>query len=195
MLLVGLPASGKSTLARKLTETEGVVAIEFDKLERELDKEGSEFSIEHWQAARDTAFQQCSEALVRQDVRVVVMDDNFYYRSMRKRYFHLARELRVGYLEVHLEMPVEEAMRRNKEREVKPGQLAVPEHVIVKMASKLEPPAFSEHALVISQREQSSEEELIKRLQLAIEKALVPKQAIDKELTADEKQTLVHEID
>ena len=64
------------------------------------------------------------------------MDDNFYYRSMRKRYFQLARSRQLAYLEVHVKVKVDVALERNESR----GEAKVPEAVIKRMAQKLEQP-------------------------------------------------------
>lgn len=92
LLVCGLPGSGKSSFCQLVTQggtqgTQGTSWIHFcyDDVERALRADRSSFDPETWQEAR---------AKIRADVgslldsesesnRVIVLDDNMYYRSMR----------------------------------------------------------------------------------------------------------------
>ncbi|KXJ71282.1 hypothetical protein RP20_CCG020948 [Aedes albopictus] len=58
-----------------------------------------------------------------------------YYRSMRYEIVALARKYRVGFLQVHLEVPLEEAQTRNTTR-----SNPIPQEIISRMWIKLEKP-------------------------------------------------------
>ncbi|XP_013379694.1 L-seryl-tRNA(Sec) kinase [Lingula anatina] len=66
---------------------------------------------------------------------VFLIDDNLYYRSMRYEYYQLARKYEIGFGEAYISCDVETALQRNQTREQ-----AIPEEVIVTMATRLEPP-------------------------------------------------------
>lgn len=72
---------------------------------------------------------------------VVLLDDNFYYRSMRYEYFQLARKHTVGFCQLYIECTTEIAVQQNLQRETR-----VPTAVIEAMAGKLQPPLPSEHS-------------------------------------------------
>lgn len=66
---------------------------------------------------------------------LIMVDDNLYYRSMRAAWFRLARSYSLGFCQVFLLCPVEDAVRRNAAR-IAP----VPEQTITTMAEKFELP-------------------------------------------------------
>ncbi|KAL7869659.1 hypothetical protein AOLI_G00136470 [Acnodon oligacanthus] len=65
----------------------------------------------------------------------VLLDDNFYYQSMRYEVYQLARKYSTGFCQVYLHCPVEVCLSRNQDR----GQ-PVPDEVIVEMSKRIEPP-------------------------------------------------------
>ena len=68
---------------------------------------------------------------------VIVLDDNMYYRSMRKRWYHLCREASCAYHQLFLQAPVDLCLERNKLR--KPAA-QVPDFSIQHMAEVFEWP-------------------------------------------------------
>ncbi|ETV91433.1 hypothetical protein, variant 1 [Aphanomyces invadans] len=70
-----------------------------------------------------------------------LVDDNMYYRSMRKRFHQLAREFRAGFGQVFVTTSNEICWQRNQTRPV-----PVPESVFGRMASLLEVPDASSNA-------------------------------------------------
>uniref|UniRef100_A0A4W5L2H0 Phosphoseryl-tRNA kinase n=1 Tax=Hucho hucho TaxID=62062 RepID=A0A4W5L2H0_9TELE len=66
---------------------------------------------------------------------VILLDDNFYYPSMRYEVYRLARKHSVGFCQVYVHCPVESCVRRNQ---LRPRPL--PSDVIVEMAKRMEPP-------------------------------------------------------
>lgn len=66
---------------------------------------------------------------------VFLLDDNFYYPSMRYEVYQLARKYSLGFCQVYLHCDLETCISRNQERP-KP----VPTEVIEHMSKRLEPP-------------------------------------------------------
>ncbi|KAK7085364.1 hypothetical protein SK128_016890 [Halocaridina rubra] len=67
---------------------------------------------------------------------LIVLDDNFYYRSMRYEYFQLARKHTVGFMQVYIECSTDTAIKQNTKR----GENQLPTSVIVNMAQKFQSP-------------------------------------------------------
>ncbi|XP_062270041.1 L-seryl-tRNA(Sec) kinase isoform X2 [Platichthys flesus] len=64
-----------------------------------------------------------------------LLDDNFYYQSMRYEVFQLARKYSLGFCQVYLHCDVESCISRNQCRPE-----PVPTEVILEMGKRLEPP-------------------------------------------------------
>uniref|UniRef100_A0A669PWB2 Phosphoseryl-tRNA kinase n=1 Tax=Phasianus colchicus TaxID=9054 RepID=A0A669PWB2_PHACC len=80
----------------------------------------------------------------------IVLDDNFYYRSMRYEVFQLAREYSLGFCQLFLECPLELCLQRNRLR----GS-PVPEGTICRMAQRVELPEpeknpWEQNSLILS---------------------------------------------
>lgn len=106
-VLAGIPAAGKSSIARALSEqleAEGVPCMHvcFDVIYEELNSARAsasaetDFSPEVWQSARNEAqrrtenfLETCTTSGHRGGVAFI--DDNMHYRSMRHEYFRLAQ--------------------------------------------------------------------------------------------------------
>lgn len=87
------------------------------------------------------SFFNLSNAVIESDASyVVLLDDNFYYRSMRYEYFQLARKHSVGFCQLFIECTLDVAIQQNLQRE-----MPVPTEVIETMAAKLQPPLPGEH--------------------------------------------------
>ena len=67
---------------------------------------------------------------------VILMDDNFYYRSMRHQYYLLAFKHKVSFCQVFFECPLQKAIQYNSQRSQK-----IPSSVILKMHDRLQPPS------------------------------------------------------
>ncbi|NWT97507.1 PSTK kinase, partial [Urocynchramus pylzowi] len=81
---------------------------------------------------------------------VLLLDDNFYYQSMRYEVYQLARKYSLGFCQLFLECPVECCLQRNRLR-----RDPVPEHTIQLMATKMEMPdlrknTWEQHSLILS---------------------------------------------
>ncbi|XP_043087064.1 L-seryl-tRNA(Sec) kinase isoform X2 [Puntigrus tetrazona] len=66
---------------------------------------------------------------------VVLLDDNFYYQSMRYQVQQLARKYGVGFCQVFLQCPLHVCLQRNRSR-----PQPVPDDVLLQMCERMEPP-------------------------------------------------------
>ncbi|KER26659.1 putative L-seryl-tRNA(Sec) kinase [Opisthorchis viverrini] len=193
--LVGLPASGKSSLCRTLTERSisdyAVVWIHFDNLiplsalhpVPESDSEPSDWK--HWRQVIHDCVERCIQAcrnptnqsLVTQQCRsllpsfppfpddspsnvIFLLDDNFYYSSMRHAYYLLAKRYEAGYASVVCCAALTDCMERNRVRET-----AVPPNVISKMHQRIEWPdpegnRWEQHTFIVNTSKDISSETL-----------------------------------
>ena len=105
LLLIGLPGCGKTTLASsilKLNPTSKHIC--FDLLQGGLQ------TTESWHQAKQTAFELCQHS----NANLIILDDNFEYKSMRKPYFKLAQERHIGYIELHFTISLDQSLQRIK---------------------------------------------------------------------------------
>lgn len=145
LVLCGLPAAGKSTLARALVAAQGsttlspVVHCELDVL-MGPDQDWSASAPGLWSAMRARALESLEQCVSASPPgAVVVVDDNMYYRSMRNRVCQLARAGRHSFATIHVTCPGAVAMERNAARD-----RPVPVAVLQRMAARIEPPAPGE---------------------------------------------------
>jgi len=159
LVLLGLPGSGKTTLARKLTTflSEGhrnvsVNCVSYDDLvplqvQAEIARATSDQTTKSCRSSMKDSVESflCS---VKESPCVVIVDDNNYYRSMRYEYYQLAAKHRVGYMQLYLDCSLEEAEFNNA---LRPEENRVPVHVISPMKYKFQVPSeVWENCLVIS---------------------------------------------
>ncbi|KAM7533584.1 hypothetical protein Aperf_G00000125462 [Anoplocephala perfoliata] len=156
LLFDGLPGAGKTYIADKLVKDSKnfkFISIHFD--DNISFKCSDDFS---WKNERsdlcsciETLVSECghgnlscrSELLkinagdhVNKNLPVIfILDDNFFYRSMRKLYYRLSKTLRVAYMTVSFRTPLEICLKRNSERKD-----SVPDHVITRMNARFEWP-------------------------------------------------------
>lgn len=86
----------------------------------------------------------CDERLrpENRDRRIVLIDDNMYYASMRYEYYQLARKHSAGYAQIYFPVDPETALERNSTR----GERRVSDSVIRSMLEKLEEPSVEKNA-------------------------------------------------
>ncbi|EYB82569.1 hypothetical protein Y032_0357g3394 [Ancylostoma ceylanicum] len=135
LLIMGLPAAGKSTLCSKLLEYRPN-AIIFS-----LDEVNGRWS-EEFQAHSDRkSFEQTVRLYLEQNCDndfdgLVVVDDNFYLRSMRRPFERMARAFGLRYCCVLVDCDVQDALARNSLR----GESRVADDTILRMAREMEAP-------------------------------------------------------
>jgi tRNA uridine 5-carbamoylmethylation protein Kti12 len=172
ILICGLPASGKSTLARKLkdhfqesqssnTSRRAVVHyLEYDAFEdlivsqqQQQEEEEERGRREAWNQARQVVLKELEQHLQADESSesessdsIILMDDNFHLRGMRKQIHRLLllqhRPIQFGVLWV--DATLESCLERNRQRE----RRQIPESVILKMQSTFEPPTLTKAAAV-----------------------------------------------
>ncbi|XP_074089536.1 L-seryl-tRNA(Sec) kinase [Macrotis lagotis] len=196
-LLCGLPASGKSTLARALSDRLrrrqgwGVALITYDDVIPDAFLEGEDapplpsqwkslrhellMYLEHFLMAiingcklsvpasrTEVMWESFVNCLKDQDLITsatgkaqgycltnatlsqplyLILDDNFYYQSMRYEVYQLARKYSLGFCQLFLDCPIESCLERNHQR-----SKAVPKETIQQMARKLESPNIQKNA-------------------------------------------------
>ncbi|XP_077206120.1 L-seryl-tRNA(Sec) kinase isoform X2 [Paroedura picta] len=89
-----------------------------------------------------------------------ILDDNFYYRSMRYEVYQLARKYSLGFCQLFLDCQVEICLQRNCQR-----TQPLPEETIYAMAQKLEVPnsekyTWEQNSLIFKSSEDTLEENL-----------------------------------
>lgn len=178
-VLCGLPAAGKSTLARRIVSTAAqhgwrATVVPYDDLIPEqafrtkVVEDGVNLQEMHteWKSHRQAvlycieqflqkseilpeapsssgisiaAWEQCTQALMGpkglKPPLVFLLDDNFYYPSMRYDVCQLARKYSLGFCQVYLQCDLESCISRNQSR-----SQPVPTEVILEMVKRLESP-------------------------------------------------------
>lgn len=178
VVLCGLPAVGKSSLARELREAAAglgwrIAVMSYDELipeeafltchvENDMGEMHTEWkqhrqavlkSIEHFlqnpnhyelpdvcNIIHKASWEKCVQDLLKASSRptapvIFLLDDNFYYSSMRYEVHQLARKYSLGFCQLFLECDLETCVRRNRGR-----SRPVPSEVMEDMERRLEPP-------------------------------------------------------
>jgi predicted kinase len=139
-VLVGIPASGKSTVARELTKDRRAVFIHADDLKQDLYGEqlqANDIDDAVLQAVQDRLFDAMRSG------QHIVLDAKHRVPKYRKPYLELAR--RHGYQTeaIFLNVPLEEALAMNQKRKEK-GEPSVSESQIRRYERLLQIPTFAE---------------------------------------------------
>ena len=137
VVLVGLPASGKSTWVAE----RGGVAISSDELRRWLRDDATDQTI-HGLVFR--LMREFVRMRVSLGVPVTYVDATNLTRKHRRPFVKIAEHMGCVCEAVYFDVPVEECLRRNEGRERR-----VPEGAIRAMAGKLEPPEEREGFRVV----------------------------------------------
>ncbi|NXG68904.1 PSTK kinase, partial [Baryphthengus martii] len=100
-----------------------------------------------------------------------ILDDNFYYQSMRYEVYQLARKYSLSFCQLFLECPLECCLQRNRLR-----SHPLPDQIICLMARKIEMPdlkknAWEQNSLILNSFDGTSEEneQIISLLAAALE--------------------------
>ncbi|KAJ1358502.1 hypothetical protein KIN20_016942 [Parelaphostrongylus tenuis] len=135
LLIMGLPAAGKSSLSNKLQEAlSNSLVFSYDEINgrwmNNFDAHKSRKSFE--QTVRQYLQDNCSDEFN----KVVIVDDNFYLQSMRRPFERMATYYGLRYCCVMVSISVEDALERNSQR----GSDAVSDETILRMAREMETP-------------------------------------------------------
>ena len=142
VLLCGLPASGKTTLARELADAYGAVRLNPDEWELAL---GVDPFDEGFQVRLEAQFWELAQRLLVLGTSVV-LEWGFWARSERDEKRERARALGVA-VELHfLDAPYDELVRRVVARHAA-GGIAITEDHMERYRSHFQPPTADELAL------------------------------------------------
>ena len=142
VLLCGLPASGKTTLARELADAYGAVRLNPDEWELALDVDPFDAGF---QTKLEAAFWELAQRLLVLGTSVV-LEWGFWARSERDEKRQAARRLGVPVELRFLDTPYEELVRRVGERHAA-GGLAITERHMEEYRGTFQPPTDDELAL------------------------------------------------
>ncbi|XP_072095580.1 L-seryl-tRNA(Sec) kinase isoform X2 [Mobula birostris] len=97
---------------------------------------------------------------------VIILDDNFYYQSMRYEVYQMVRRNSIGFLQLFLDCPFELCLKRNRER----GSL-VSDETIVLMSAKIQLPdpeknSWEKNSIILKNTENIMEDEMQKLFEL-----------------------------
>ena len=123
-MMIGLPASGKSTIAREIAEKENAVVISTDKLRKEL------LNDENSQADNNLIFKEAEKRLkenINNGNNVIFDATNINYKK-RRDWLNRFNKYNVEKIAILVATPYEECLERNAKRKRK-----VPEEVITRM--------------------------------------------------------------
>ncbi|KAG1708413.1 hypothetical protein DVH05_025092 [Phytophthora capsici] len=168
VLVCGLPGAGKTTLVKQLVATACSISsrlherISFDDLyEQHVTAEGKpgEFDPEKWKMCQQDMLKRVSNRLKEQNdpvhrnecnQLVLLVDDNFQYRSLRKRFFHLTAKLNCGFGVLYVDVPLDICRERNAGRNKREQ---VPSEVFERMAAAFEPPNGRQNSWEVNTRQ------------------------------------------
>src|SRR4051794_9943463 len=139
VLLCGLPASGKTTLARQLADAYGAVRLNPDEWETAL---GVDPFDEAFQVRLEAQFAALTERLLTLGTSVI-LEWGFWGRSERDEKRALARSLGVAVELRFLDIPFDELVRRVTDRHAS-GGLAITEAHMDQYRATFQPPTDDE---------------------------------------------------
>jgi len=142
VLLCGLPASGKTTLARQIANAYGAVRLNPDEWEVALDVDPFD---DGFQARLEAKFWELTQRLLVLGTSVV-LEWGFWARSERDEKRRAARELGVAVELRFLDAPYEELVRRVGDRH-SAGGLAITEKHMERYRGIFQPPTEEELSL------------------------------------------------
>ena len=222
LLMCGLPGSGKSTLVRRLKlssmDYDKIQVIDYDHIATEIEQStatqqsshhpaqeqiifGSN-DLEAWRQSRIDALHKLKDTLqshftsdvITNKSLLVVMDDNFHLKSMRREIFRSCQEVSadhkstIGFVTLFVSTPLEVCIERNKQRE---GKHRVPDAVIQKMAAIIEPPdpsktygSFEKIYLTMNNHDRADDEvleQIHRRLKESLSSPIPPKYEVSPE--------------
>lgn len=135
VLVMGLPATGKSTFCKALAVDHTVTIWSLDDYP----------NIGTLKEKNDSIFKAVSNALCKNSSSIHIVDDTFHLRSMRKRYVGLSRERKIGLAIIYLGAPLKELLDRNRNRDY-----PVTDSAIMKMMGYFEPLCTSHRCYLVS---------------------------------------------
>ncbi|OQS00753.1 hypothetical protein THRCLA_05870 [Thraustotheca clavata] len=112
VLLCGLPGAGKSTLSKYILQafssSYDIDYLCFDTIFANTSKDSTEFVPEQWQSSISSIYLHVQQSLQEHiqsttlTKKIFLLDDNMYYRSMRKKYYQLCRQWNAGFCQIYV---------------------------------------------------------------------------------------------
>ncbi|CAK4162007.1 unnamed protein product [Aphanomyces euteiches] len=170
LVLCGLPGAGKSSLASGLAARlpdYSIEILDYDAIYTDKSL-GNRFEPGLWHTTRESVHQSVRhtlDSIAEASTRhLIVLDDNMYYRSMRKRFWQLAQTYRVGLGQVFVDTSLETCRRRNAQRDI-----PVPSSVFNRMAALLEVPQpesvpWEHHSIQVALESNEDRNEALQRI-------------------------------
>lgn len=190
LILCGLPSSGKTTISKNvaslLEDKHGTstMVISSDDFRDMLS-----YSSKGFKPERETSVKTLYEKAIATGLEhgfLVISDDLNYYKSMRSDLRHIAKRAEADYDIVHVDTPVEQAIKWNQERASQ-----IPPSLIEEINQKFDPPKGDyqwDTPLVVVDPSKQSPEEIANTIVNAVLKRLEnPKRSKPKKVVEDEK--------
>ncbi|XP_067431721.1 L-seryl-tRNA(Sec) kinase [Thunnus thynnus] len=158
-----------------------------------------------------TAWERCIQALLEPETSersqadraplVFLLDDNFYYPSMRYEVFQLARKYSLGFCQVYLQCNLESCISRNQSRSE-----PIPTEVILEMTKRLESPnpqknSWETNSILLNTSDSVSKNDIQRVMELissALSNPLSPVEDNTEQKDADRQKcasSVVHQAD
>lgn len=207
--LIGLPGAGKTTFSQtlltKCTEY-NIIHICFDeflqidvfediryKLQRNNILKNLKLLLDSIQQRKvlPEIFQNSSKITENITKYCIILDDNNFYRSMRYEILKIARNNKISFGEIYFELDLSSALIRNRLR-----TNALPESVIQRMCSVLEPPyvknQWEKDSLIISSKGEVDLCKVYASIALWLETPQATRDVVEK---IPMEQSIIHKID
>ena len=139
IILMGLPSSGKSTIARllakELTRKTGIftIVIGSDDMRQMIPSQLDKFDPNLEPFIKDLTLRNIKFCL--KNNYIVINDDMNYYKSMRHELKQIAEEQNAHFVLIHIQISLKTALEWNKKR-----GLPVPQEVIQRVYGRFDPP-------------------------------------------------------
>lgn len=133
-MMIGLPASGKSTIAKEISESEEAIIVSSDEIRKELLGDVND------QNNNELVFKEVEKRII-EGLKVgnVIYDATNINYKKRMAFLQKLNKLEVEKIAVLVAVPYEECLSRNKDRERK-----IPEEVITRMYHNFYVPQYFE---------------------------------------------------
>ncbi len=139
IVLMGLPSSGKSTianlLAKKITEKYHILCtvVGTDDIRKMIPSQSEQFNPDFEPFIKSWTLNNIRFCL--KNERIVINDDMNYYKSMRHDLKQVAEKNQANFVLIHIKIPLETALKWN----IKRGS-PIPQDVIKRVADRLDLP-------------------------------------------------------
>lgn len=144
--MCGLSFSGKTTLARKITERLQCAYLSLDDINAERGLWGGDgIPVKEWERTHTLARERLETWMV--TGKDAVVDDVNNLRWLRDRWRAAASAGRYRTLVIYLDIPQAELIERRRENEMTVERKGITEAVWAKHLSEFEPPGADEHVL------------------------------------------------